>query len=121
MAVMASSLFHPLPDARKAEIFETLLSRPGVRVERIISYGQVTPEDQPYAQPYDEWVALVAGGARLWVEGQEEICLCPGDHCLIPAYAPHRVTWTAPDEPTIWLALHFDGQAEKSGTKEERG
>jgi len=33
--------------------------------------------------------------------------LVPGDHVLIPAHARHRVTWTDPDEPTVWLALHF--------------
>jgi cupin 2 domain-containing protein len=43
----------------------------------------------------------------LWIEGQEEQDLRPGDHLLIPAHEVHRVTWTATGETTIWLAIHF--------------
>ncbi|MPT48675.1 MAG: cupin domain-containing protein [Sphingobium sp.] len=108
--VVAGNLLHSLPDAQAAEIFEAIVSRPGVRVERIISHGQVTPEDQPYIQPYEEWVLILSGHARLWVDGVGEVSLHPGDYYLIPAHAAHRVTWTCPDEPTIWLTLHFDEQ-----------
>jgi len=104
---LIGNLLDPLPDARGGEIFETLLARPGVRVERIVSHGQATLEEAPYCQPHDEWVLLLAGEARLWIEGQEEIRLLPGDQRLIPALAVHRVVATAPDRPTIWLALHF--------------
>jgi cupin 2 domain-containing protein len=93
------------PDGR--ERFDELLARPGVVVERIVSAGQVTPVDAPYQQAWDEWVLLVAGGARLWIEGQDEIALAPGDHVLIPAQVRHRVLWTQADPPTVWLALHF--------------
>ncbi|MGE4431024.1 MAG: cupin domain-containing protein [Sphingobium sp.] len=104
---MTANLLHPLPDARGGERFETLLTRPGVRVERIVSHGQATPQDAPYCQPHDEWVLLLAGRARLWIAGAGETMLRPGDQRLIPAHAAHRVTWTAPDEATVWLALHF--------------
>ena len=106
----ARNLLDQLPDARAGELFETLLVRPGVRVERIVSHGQVTPEHAPYCQPHDEWVLLLAGEARLWIDGEEEIRLLPGDRKLVPAHAVHRVTWTAPDRPTVWLALHFGEQ-----------
>ena len=106
----ARNLLDPLPDARAGELFETLLVRPGVRVERIVSHGQVTPEHAPSCQPHDEWVLLLAGEARLWIDGEEEIRLLPGDRKLVPAHAVHRVTWTAPDRPTVWLALHFGEQ-----------
>lgn len=91
------------------ERFDELLKRPGVVVERIVSTGQATPADAPYCQAWDEWVLLVAGGARLWFEGQDEIALAPGDHVLIPAGVRHRVLWTQAEPPTIWLALHFRG------------
>jgi len=32
--------------------------------------------------------------------------LRPGDWVAIPAHARHRVAWTDPDQPTVWLALH---------------
>lgn len=105
--MVTGNLLHPLPDARGGECFETLLRRPGVRVERIVSHGQATPRDAPYCQPHDEWVLLLAGQARLWIAGAGEIMLSPGDQRLIPAHAVHRVIWTAPDEATVWLALHF--------------
>jgi cupin 2 domain-containing protein len=92
------------------EVFQPLLVRPGCRIERIVSHGQVTPADQPYLQPYDEWVLLLAGAARVEVEGAETV-LAPGDHMLIPANTSHRVTFTDPDGSTIWLAVHFDGLA----------
>ncbi len=41
-------------------------------------------------------------------EEDEEVSLGPGDHLLIPAHRRHRIAWTAPDEVTVWLALHFD-------------
>ena len=31
----------------------------------------------------------------------------PGDFMNIPAHTKHRVEWTTPDEPTIWLAVHY--------------
>ena len=27
--------------------------------------------------------------------------------CLIPAHRRHRVEWTDPEAPTVWLALHY--------------
>ncbi|WP_336963954.1 cupin domain-containing protein [Sphingobium aquiterrae] len=90
-----------------AEIFEPLLRRPGLLIERIVSHGQTTPPDQPYVQAHDEWVTLISGNARLLLEGREECALAPGDHMLIPGGIRHWVTFTAPDEPTVWLAVHM--------------
>ena len=106
---MATNLLAPLPDARTAEVFTALLERPGVRIERIVSQGQVTPTDAPYDQPHDEWVLLLAGAARLWLDdGSGERDLTPGDTLLIPAHTRHRVTWTQAEPPTVWLAIHLE-------------
>ncbi|MCW3836415.1 cupin domain-containing protein [Sphingomonas canadensis] len=102
------SLLSPLPDARMGEAFTEVLTRPGVRVERIVSLGQATPPDAPMVQGWDEWVLLLAGSAGLRIGEGAEIALAPGDHLLIPAGTPHWVTHTAPDAPTVWLALHLD-------------
>lgn len=107
---MTANLLAPLPDARAAEVFTTLLDRPGVRIERIVSQGQATPADAPYDQPHDEWVLLLAGAARLWIDGAGERDLAPGDALLIPAHARHRVTWTQAEPPTVWLAVHLEGR-----------
>jgi cupin 2 domain-containing protein len=101
------NLFDDLPARAEREIFTELLAREGVRIERIVSTGQSTPADAPYNQDHDEWVLLLRGSAGLWIEGEGERDLRPGDHLLIPAHRTHRVIWTAKAEPTVWLAIHL--------------
>ena len=101
------NLFDNLPYHSATEQFTELLSREGVRIERIVSTGQITPADTPYDQPHDEWVLLLVGAARLWIDGEGERDLRPGHHVLIAAHRHHRVTWTATDKPTVWLAVHL--------------
>ena len=94
----------PLPD----EVVELLLERPGLRIERIVSTGQTTPEGHWYDQETDEWVLVVAGAARLRIEGEAtDRELGEGDWILLPAHCRHRVTWTRAEPPTVWLASTF--------------
>jgi cupin 2 domain-containing protein len=94
----------PLPD----EVIDPLVERTGLRVERIVSTGQTTPEGQWYDQETDEWVLVVAGAARLRIEGEAtDRELGEGDWILVPANCRHRVTWTRSEPPTVWLAIHF--------------
>jgi cupin 2 domain-containing protein len=104
---MLTNLFDHLPLPAAEEEFTGLLSRQGVRIERIVSNGHSTPDETPYDQDHDEWVLLLRGAAGLWIDGDGTRDLRPGDHVLIPAHRLHRVTWTAESEPTIWLAIHF--------------
>lgn len=91
-----------------AEEFETLLSRPGVRVERIVSTGQASPPGFWYDQDVGEWVALLSGAAELQFEDETEPRrLAPGDWITIDAHRRHRVNWTDPAQPTVWLAIHY--------------
>lgn len=101
------NLFDDLAAPDDEERFDDLLARPGAVIERIVSTGQVTPVDTPHDQPWDEWVLLIAGAARLWLDGTGEVDLLPGDHLLIPAHCRHRVLSTQADPPTVWLAVHF--------------
>lgn len=104
-----TNLFSNLPpiDSAAPERFEPLFTKPGLKVERIISTGQITPSGEWYDQPHDEWVALLSGAARLRFEGDsEEHALEPGDSLLIPARCRHRVEWTDPTTATVWLAIH---------------
>ena len=101
------NLFHDVPARAHEEIVTELLVRKGVRIERIVSTGQSTPADKPYDQDHDEWVLLLTGLAGLWIKGEGERDLRPGDHILIPARRLHRVTWTMKDVPTVWLTIHF--------------
>ncbi len=81
-----------------------------MRVERIVSHGHTSPPGFWYDQPRHEWVALLAGAAALRFEGDgAPVELRPGDSLTIPAGRRHRVEWTTPDEPTVWLAVHYEG------------
>ena len=51
--------------------------------------------------------SCIEGAAGLLVEGEAEQHLGPGDFVFLPARKRHRVTFTAADEPTVWLAVHF--------------
>lgn len=104
-----ANLLRDLPAAKDDEAFTDLLKRPGVRIERIVSRGQATPEDAPMVQDWDEWVVLLEGAAGIRIEDSAEVRLGPGDHLLIAAGQKHWVTWTARDRPSVWLAIHLDG------------
>lgn len=92
------------------EQFQALFASPLIRIERIVSLGQASPPGFWYDQPMDEWVLLLSGSARLRLHGDtEDRSMQTGDYLLIPAHVRHRVEWTAPDQPTIWLAVHFGG------------
>ena len=54
-----------------------------------------------------EWVVLLAGEALLRFEDESEARrLRAGDWLLIEAMRRHRVEWTTPATPTVWLAVH---------------
>ena len=102
------NLFSSLPDASRAEVVETLLGRPGIRIERIISLGQASPPGFWYDQEEGEWVLLLSGAARLRFEDEPDARqLTPGDCVEIAAHRHHRVDWTDPTAPTIWLAVFY--------------
>lgn len=102
-----NNLFQQLPQDQSQEQFEALLTQPGVKLERIVSNGQSTPEGEWYDQAWDEWVMILQGAAGLLIEGQQTLQMGLGDSILLPAHCRHRVEWTSPEQTTIWLALHL--------------
>lgn len=101
------NLFSNIPMSLPQELIETILSKPNVRIERIVSQGQSSPDGYWYDQEQSEFVVLLQGAARLQFEDCE-IEMKPGSFIDIPAHRRHRVEWTSPDEQTIWLAVHYD-------------
>lgn len=86
------------------EFFEILLHASGhVRVERIVSHGQVTPQGEWYDQDEDEWVAVIEGSARIAYTDGSEVALARGDHLFLPRRVKHRVAYTS--SPCVWLAI----------------
>jgi len=87
-------------------VISTLLKSENVRIERIVSHGHSSPEGFWYDQDQHEWVMVLTGQAKLRIEG-DLLEMQPGDFVNIPAHVKHRVEWTTPDEPTVWLAVHY--------------
>ena len=103
-------LLGDVPLGRDDEQFLPLLAGSTFRVERIVSHGHASPEGFWYDQDENEWVLLLKGAARLaFVDRTIE--LRPGQAIDIPAHVKHRVDWTTPDEPTVWLAIHYRDSA----------
>jgi cupin 2 domain-containing protein len=95
--------------AEAAERMETLLARSGLRIERIVSSGQASPAGFWYEQADAEWVVLLSGEALLRFEDEIEARrLRAGDWLYIEPQRRHRVDWTDPAAPTVWLAVHHD-------------
>jgi cupin 2 domain-containing protein len=105
--IPTGNLFADLPQAADREHTDELLHAGPVRIERIVSHAQASPSGFWYDQDWDEWVVLLAGSAALRCEGEAVRTLAVGDHVYIPAHVRHRVEWTDPDAPTVWLAVHI--------------
>src|SRR5882672_297737 len=92
---IAVNLLSPLPDARSAEQVDALLTRPGLRLERIVPLGQANAPRFWYDQAEGEWVLLLAGAVRLrFADETEARLLGPGDWLDISPHRRHRVDWT---------------------------
>ena len=89
------------------ERVEPLLTTPAFRLERIVSHGHTSPPGFWYDQDEHEWVCVVSGAATLEIEGSEPVVLEAGSTHLLPAHTRHRVAWTSPTEPTVWVAIFF--------------
>ncbi len=90
------------------EVTERIITNDNVRIERIISRGQYSPDNFWYDQEENEWVILIKGRARLsFYDENKIVVLNEGDYLDIPAHKKHRVEWTDPDKETIWLAVFY--------------
>ncbi|MGE0606596.1 MAG: cupin domain-containing protein [Pirellulales bacterium] len=104
--MMSTNLFADLPLNPPNELATILLEAADVRIERIVSHGHASPDGFWFDQGQHELVVVLRGAARLKFE-DEVMEMRPGDFVNIPAHRRHRVEWTTPDEPTIWLAVHY--------------
>lgn len=106
MAYSINNFFTDLPHHLPDELFTTLLEAADLRIERIVSNGRASPKGFWFDQDQNEWILVLKGAARLRFE-DETLEMKPGDFVNIPAHKKHRVEWTSPDEPTVWLAVHY--------------
>ena len=103
-----NNLFADIPSDLPEEIVEVLAENNHVRIERIVSTGQTSPDGFWYDQDENEWVVVLKGESKLRFEDDDKpIHMKAGDFVNIPAHRKHRVEWTTPDEPTVWLAVFY--------------
>lgn len=100
-------LLSDLPDSLRSEVTEILVRAQGLRIERIVSHGQSSPEGFWYDQDENEFVLLVQGAAHLRFE-DETVAMKAGDWLHISAHRKHRVDWTTPAEKSVWLAVFYN-------------
>lgn len=107
--IESGNLFGDVPARLPTELVTPLLVTAKVRIECIVSRGHASPPDFWHDQAQPEWVAVLSGSAGLLFEGEDAPrALKRGDFLQIPAHARHRVAWTDDQEPTIWLAVHYE-------------
>ncbi len=108
MKTQVLNFFQNIPQGLSEELIEHVLSTPAVRIERIVSSGQASPQGFWYDQDEHEWVMVLSGQAMIKLEGKEElIFLLPGDALHLPAHTKHRIESTDPLQKTIWLAVFW--------------
>ncbi|HEB81765.1 MAG TPA: cupin domain-containing protein [Gammaproteobacteria bacterium] len=101
------NIYAGIPEELPEELIEPLLETGKLTIERIVSRGHTSPEDGWYDQDRNEWLVLLSGNATILFADGTETRLSPGDTLHIPAHRKHRVTRTAPDTETLWLAVHY--------------
>ena len=99
------NIFHSIPYTLDNEVFENIIKADGVKIERILSHGHSSPEHGWYDQDENEWVIVLKGSGTLVFEDGSSATLQPGDYINIPAHKRHKVSWTDPDNITVWLAV----------------
>lgn len=105
---MSNNIFQNIPKKLEDEFFEELISKNGVKIERIVSFGHTTKEFEWYDQSTDEWVILLCGEAVISFLNEGDVRLRAGDYINIPAHKKHRVSWTKENEKSVWLAVHYE-------------
>jgi cupin 2 domain-containing protein len=103
------NLFASIPEHMPSELSAILQASNGVEIERIVSRGQCSPDGFWYDQERAEWVVIISGAAHLEFDDGSISEMSTGDYVNIPAHCRHRVTWTDPNQDTIWLAVHYEG------------
>jgi len=102
-----TNIFTNIPKKLNEELFEDILNKPNIKIQRIISDGNTEEEFQWYDQNNDEWVIILQGAAIIEFKDEDDIKLETGDYINIPAHKKHKISWLNKDIKTIWLAVHY--------------
>ena len=101
------NIFSNIPSDIPNEIFEDIITTEKLRIERIVSKGQTSPDTGWYDQNENEWLIVLSGyGVIEYINGVK-VKLKQGDYLNIEAHELHRVIDTSSDEATVWLAIFY--------------
>ena len=100
------NIFEQIVVDKNEEKFFVIFKNETIKVEKIVSNGQTSPENFWYEQEQSEYILLLEGFAILEFEDYE-LELKKGDCLNIEAMKKHRVKFTSLDEPTIWFAVFY--------------
>jgi len=87
------------------ELITVLAENDNVRIERIISTGQVSADW--YDQAETEFVVLLEGKAVVEFENGRTVEMTRGDTILIKPHERHRVSFTQENPPCVWLCVFY--------------
>lgn len=107
MKTAVKNIFQHIHKEISEELFENILTTENLRIERIVSKGHSTADNQWYDQDEHEWVMVLKGEAKLEFTDHRIVHLEAGSHINIPAHTRHKVAWTKPDTETLWLAVYY--------------
>ena len=101
-----NNIFAEIPGDLDNELMQVLQQSDNIKIQRIVSKGQVSPESGWYDQQQNEWVIVIKGEAIITFE-QTEVAMHAGSYINIPAHTKHKVSWTHADLETIWLVVYY--------------
>ena len=103
---MLENIFDISRMSKIGEVCKEIFPESAVRMEKIISSGQTSPEGFFYDQEDDELVWRLSGEAKItFKEGADPLSMKAGDGVLISAHELHRVDYTSENPPCIWIAV----------------
>ncbi|MGI5971339.1 MAG: cupin domain-containing protein [Oscillospiraceae bacterium] len=101
---------YSLPPISGKEVETELFSSPNVRIVRIVSRGQASPEGFYYDQDETEWVCVLQGEGVVSFPDGREVSLRAGDTLKLPAHEKHRVKSTSEEPPCVWLCVYIENK-----------
>ena len=100
------NIFEQIIVDKSEEKFFEIFKNEKIKIEKIVSNGQTSPENFWYEQEENEFVLFLEGFAIVEFE-DFEMELKKGDCLNIKAMQKHRVKFTSLNEPTIWFAVFY--------------
>ncbi|WP_035588471.1 cupin domain-containing protein [Hippea jasoniae] len=87
------------------EIIETITKSENVKIERIVSYNSFSKKGFYYDNDEYEFVILLYGEAKLYLESKGMVKLKSGDYMIIEPHDKHSVEYTS--NPAVWLCIYY--------------